>query len=87
MNQYHKDDSINEMLSMLDNAHDIFVRRYGENHPTTGSRLQEIYRKIEQIVKEDDLPQGEMAQVRRWLHKDDIPVVIEKLEYKEDNSE
>lgn len=52
MNQYHKDDSINEMLSMLDNAHDVFVRKYGEDYPIVGARLEALYHRIVKIVEE-----------------------------------
>ena len=56
MNQYHKDDSINEMLSMLDNAHDIFVRLYPDR-PTSGDRLEGIYKEVFAVVSIEN-PEG-----------------------------
>ena len=52
MNQYHPDDSINEMLSMLDNAHDIFLRKYGKDYPVVGARIEALYNQVAKIVKE-----------------------------------
>ena len=56
-NQYHSDDSINEMLSMLDNAHDIFHRKYGEDYPIVSARLEVFYREVKSVVETEN-PEG-----------------------------
>ena len=43
MNQYHTDDSIDEMLKFLDNAYDIFERKYGKDYPLTAATLQQSF--------------------------------------------
>ena len=54
MNQYHKDDSIDEMLKFLDNAHDIFLRKYGKDYPVTGAQIQNAFFLAKSIVKDQD---------------------------------
>lgn len=53
MNQYHKDYSINEMLKFLDNAHGIFLLKYGEKYPIVGAQLEALYNRIVKIVEEE----------------------------------
>jgi len=57
MNKYHEDDSINEMLSMLDNAHDIFLSKYGKDYPIISSNIQSIFQRVLSVVKEES-PEG-----------------------------
>lgn len=56
-NQYHSDDSIDEMLSMLDNAHDIFNRKYGKKYPLIGARIEVFYREVKSVVETEN-PEG-----------------------------
>ncbi len=57
MNQYHKDDTIDEMLKFLDNAYDIFLRLYGKDYPVTGANLQQAYFNVLRAVREEN-PEG-----------------------------
>ena len=53
MNQYHPDDSIDEMLKFLDNAHDIFLRKFGKDYPIVGAQIEAIYNRVSKIVEEE----------------------------------
>ena len=54
MNQYHEDDTIDEMLKFMDNALDIFARRYGEEYVRTDDLLNRAYIGMMNAVRNED---------------------------------
>lgn len=57
VNQYHEDDQLNEILMWLDNAHDQFKKRYGNEYPIELRTLRNTYDDIVDVIKNES-PDG-----------------------------
>jgi len=56
-NQYHTDDSVNEMLKFVDNALDIYRRKFNCDLDTI-HKFRELYQRLQKQAREE-YPKGE----------------------------